>query len=61
MSAQRILLVENIHAVAKQRLEEEGYKVDLITHSPSEEELMQLLPNYEVGHPIQDGIDGQSP
>lgn len=48
MSAQRILLVENIHAVAKQRLEEEGYKVDLITHSPSEEELLQLLPNYEV-------------
>lgn len=48
MSAQRILLVENIHAVAKERLEEEGYKVDLIGHAPSEEELLKLLPQYDV-------------
>ncbi|AFY02509.1 phosphoglycerate dehydrogenase [Bdellovibrio bacteriovorus] len=48
MSAQRILLVENIHTVAKERLEEEGYKVDLITHAPSEDELLKLLPNYDV-------------
>ncbi len=48
MSAQRVLLVENIHAVAKQRLEEEGYKVDLIAHSPSEEELLKVLPQYDV-------------
>ncbi|WP_374033733.1 phosphoglycerate dehydrogenase [Bdellovibrio bacteriovorus] len=48
MSAQRILLVENIHTVAKERLEEEGYKVDLIAHAPSEDELLKLLPNYDV-------------
>lgn len=48
MSSQRILLVENIHTVAKERLEEEGYKVDLITHAPSEDELLKLLPNYDV-------------
>lgn len=27
---------------------DEGFKVDLITHSPSEEELLKLLPNYDV-------------
>ncbi|MFV3408684.1 phosphoglycerate dehydrogenase [Bdellovibrio bacteriovorus] len=48
MSAQRILLVENIHTVAKERLEEEGYKVDLIAHAPSEDELLKLLPSYDV-------------
>lgn len=48
MSAQTILLVENIHAVAKQRLEEEGYKVDLITYAPDEEELLKILPKYDA-------------
>ncbi len=42
----RILLVENIHPVAKELLESEGYKVDLLTHAPGEEELMKLLPDY---------------
>lgn len=44
----KILLVENIHTVAKKRLEEEGYDVDLLTHSPSEKELMDLLPKYQA-------------
>ncbi len=48
MSALRILLVENIHAVAKETLINEGFKVDLITHAPSEEELLKLVPNYDV-------------
>lgn len=48
MSANRILLVENIHSVAKQTLEAEGFKVDLIPHSPTEEELIQMLPQYEA-------------
>jgi D-3-phosphoglycerate dehydrogenase len=43
-----ILLVENVHPVAKERLESEGYKVDLISHAPSEAELIQLLPKYQV-------------
>lgn len=42
----RILLVENIHPVAKEKLEAEGYLVDLLTHAPSEDELIKMLPNY---------------
>ncbi|MBC7464495.1 MAG: phosphoglycerate dehydrogenase, partial [Bdellovibrio sp.] len=44
----RILLVENIHSVAKDRLVEEGYQVDLLTHAPSEEEYLKILKNYDV-------------
>jgi D-3-phosphoglycerate dehydrogenase / 2-oxoglutarate reductase len=45
---EKILLLENIHQIAKTRLEESGYKVDLLTHSPSEEELLKLLPQYQL-------------
>ncbi|WP_415063087.1 phosphoglycerate dehydrogenase [Bdellovibrio sp.] len=48
MSALRILLVENIHTVAKETLLNEGFKVDLLSHAPSEEELLKLVPNYDV-------------
>ncbi|WP_374074587.1 phosphoglycerate dehydrogenase [Bdellovibrio bacteriovorus] len=48
MSALRILLVENIHAVAKDALISEGFRVDLISHAPSEEELLKILPGYDV-------------
>ncbi len=44
----RILLVENIHPVAKENLESEGYEVTLIGHAPNEDELISLLPQYEV-------------
>jgi len=44
----RILLVENIHSVAKERLESEGFQVDLLNHSPDEDELIRLLPKYQV-------------
>jgi D-3-phosphoglycerate dehydrogenase len=44
----KILLVENIHAVAKERLEEEGFKVDMLSHAPSEDELLNLLPQYQA-------------
>ncbi len=44
----KILLVENIHAVAKERLESEGFKVDLIKESPSEENLIKMLVNYDA-------------
>ena len=43
---QNILLVENIHPIAKEFLENYGYQVDLLSHAPSEEELIKLLPNY---------------
>lgn len=42
----QILLVENIHAVAVEFLESEGYKVDLLSYAPSEEELIRLIPDY---------------
>jgi D-3-phosphoglycerate dehydrogenase len=47
-NATRILLAENIHTIAKERLEAEGFKVDLIKHAPAEAELIELLKNYEV-------------
>ncbi len=43
---QSILLVENIHPIAKEFLENNGYHVDLLTHSPGEDELIKLIPNY---------------
>lgn len=43
-----ILLVESIHPIAKERLEEEGFKVDMLNYSPSEEELISLLPKYQA-------------
>lgn len=48
MTKNKILLVENIHPVAKERLEAEGFAVDLLTHAPSEAELIKLLPGYNA-------------
>lgn len=45
---QRILLLENIHPIAKERLMEEGFSVELRTDSPSEEVLKTLLPQFDV-------------
>lgn len=47
MSA-KILLLENIHTVAKEALLDEGFQVDILSHSPNEEELLKLLPQYQV-------------
>ncbi len=44
----KILLVENIHSVAVERLKSEGYEVDLLPHAPSEDEYLKLLPQYQV-------------
>ena len=43
-----ILLVENIHPVAKEKLETEGYTVELLPHAPNEEEFLKILPAYDV-------------
>ena len=48
MNALKILLVENIHQVAKEKLMEEGFEVDLLSYAPSEEELLKTLPRYDV-------------
>ena len=42
----RVLLVENIHPVAKSELEALGYEVDTLSHAPDEDELLRILPNY---------------
>lgn len=44
----KILLVENIHQVAQERLEKDGYSVDLIKDSPSEKDLIKMLQDYQV-------------
>lgn len=44
----KILLVEGIHSVAKDKLVEAGYEVDLVTHSPSDAELVNMLKDYQV-------------
>ncbi len=44
----KILLVENIHAIAQEILQSEGFKVDLISHSPNEDELLKILPQYQI-------------
>ena len=44
----RILLTENIHEIAKKTLIEEGFKVDLLTHAPSEDEYIKILKDYDV-------------
>lgn len=48
IGAMRILLAENIHAVAQKKLVEEGYKVDLLTYAPPEDEYIQILKDYDV-------------
>ena len=44
----KILLVENIHPVAKSRLEESGYSVDLLNYSPDPADLCALLKKYDL-------------
>ena len=44
----KILLVENIHSVAAERLEKEGFQVDHMKEAPSEKDLLKLLPKYEA-------------
>ncbi len=44
----RILLTENIHEIAKKTLIEDGFKVDLLPHAPSEEEYIRILKNYDI-------------
>jgi D-3-phosphoglycerate dehydrogenase len=44
----KILLCENIHPLAKESLESNGFLVDLISHAPDEAELIEILPNYDA-------------
>lgn len=44
----KILLVENIHPVAKEKLEAEGFSVERVSHAPDENELIRILPNFDA-------------
>ncbi len=44
----KILLVEAIHEVAKEKLESEGFQVTLLSHSPDESELIKLSKEFQV-------------
>lgn len=44
----KILLLENIHPVAKKRLEEVSFTVELLKHSPNETEIISLLKDFDV-------------
>ena len=46
--AMRILLTENIHQVAVEKLTEEGFKVDLLNYAPTEEEFVDRLKDYDL-------------
>lgn len=44
----KVLLVEGIHPVAKERLEAIGCEVDLVAHAPNEEEYLQKISQYDL-------------
>lgn len=44
----KILLVENIHPVAAEKLREEGFSVDMLAESPDEATLLKILPQYQA-------------
>ncbi|MEM7646021.1 MAG: phosphoglycerate dehydrogenase [Pseudomonadota bacterium] len=44
----RIALLENIHSVAKERLEERGHGVELFSSSFADDELVRLLKDFEA-------------
>jgi D-3-phosphoglycerate dehydrogenase len=48
MMKAKILLLENINAIAKSQLEKEGFEVDLLTYSPDKDELIKKLKDYQV-------------
>jgi D-3-phosphoglycerate dehydrogenase len=48
MAKFKALLLENIHPVAKSQLEAEGFEVELLKHAPPEDELIELLQNYNA-------------
>ena len=44
----RILLLENIHSIAKKRLEDYGHEVELLSHSPDPSDMKELFLNYDA-------------
>ncbi len=48
MTNMKVLLVENVHPTAVEGFRNAGFMVDTKKDSPSESELISLLPNYQV-------------
>ncbi len=48
MKKLKVLLCENIHPMAKENLESNGFDVELITYAPDEKELLEILPKYDA-------------
>jgi len=48
MKKKKIWLVENIHTIAKEQLEKDGFEVELSSYAPSESELIEKLPHYQA-------------
>ncbi|GIL16914.1 MAG: D-3-phosphoglycerate dehydrogenase [Oligoflexia bacterium] len=48
MEKMKILLLENIHPIAKEKLIEEGFEVELKSYAPDEAELCTLVKQYDV-------------
>ena len=44
----KVLLHENIHKVAKEKLEEYGFEVDLLEYSPKKEYMKELFLKYDI-------------
>ncbi len=44
----KVLLVEAIHPIAKEHLENSGFEVTLLSHAPDEAELLKLGPQFQV-------------
>lgn len=44
----KILLLENIHPVAKERLTDEGFDVTLLSHALGPDDLVKTLPDYHA-------------
>jgi D-3-phosphoglycerate dehydrogenase len=48
MDKLKILLLENIHPVARQKLEEEGFEVESKTYAPAEDELCEIVKSCDA-------------
>lgn len=47
-SSVKVLLLENIHPVAEKKFRDMGFSVDIDSSSKSEEDLIKILPNYQI-------------
>ncbi|MFT6631847.1 MAG: D-3-phosphoglycerate dehydrogenase [Bacteriovoracaceae bacterium] len=44
----KVLLLENIHSIAKERLTQEGFEVELLSYSPEPKDMPELFAKYDA-------------